>query len=653
MASPEPSAGTCRKGVEKMTDEEFPRVEIENVSGGLLYRAKGRTAGPFSSEQQLNPDLEVEIAEKLGVPAKAIFAAKLMLHTFTSTSEDAPPIVETHREYFDENTPPHVIARSVLVDNKILTMSDDEEMMDYDPRTGVFRAGAEVRIKKTLEHTFRKLEIEKALKTNVLREALEHIKRRTYTDREQLNKDPFLLNVRNGILDLRTFTLLPHDPSYKSTVQLQVDYNPEATCPDIMKFLHEVLYEDDIHAVQELLGYVLWRGYPAAKAWMLVGTGGNGKSTFIALVKALLGLDNVSSRGLVDLERNRFATAELYGKLANLYADLEDVALRTTGKFKMLTGKDPVTAEFKFRMGFSFVNFAKLIFSCNKIPEAVDDTDAFFRRWVIICFPNQFLGDKEDRNLLEKLTTPEELSGLLNLALVGLKRLQDNGWRFSNTKTTEEIRLEYIRKSSPVKAFLMDSCKPDVEGLVPKSELFSKFSEYCHLHKLPVLSSDAFFKKLPEVNPNLSKFYGEIPNGPARADGKPMRVHCVKGLVLLPPDEWGRLDQDEDGDAENNSGESPAHVAHPAPGTLDAHLDSNPVQPVQGVQGSGHCYPTELDPLGSQEGREAALGYLNTWCKKLDLNLLAQELVSAGYTRSLAVAERFVKELAERGILPH
>jgi P4 family phage/plasmid primase-like protien len=438
-------------------------------------------------------------------------------------------------------------------------------------------------------------------------------------------------------------------------VQLEVVYDPTTTCPNIMKFLREVLYEEDIPAIQELLGYLLWRDYPAAKAWMLVGTGGNGKSTFIALVKALLGLENVSSRGLVDLERNRFATAELYGKLANLYADLEDVALKTTGRFKMLTGRDPVTAEFKYRIGFPFVNYAKLIFSCNKIPEAVDDTDAFFRRWIIISFPNQFLGHREDRNLLAKLTTPEELSGLLNFALEGLKRLQTNGWHFSNAKTTDDVRLEYIRKSSPVKAFLMDCCKPDMEGLVPKSELFSKFSEYCHLHKLPVLSSDAFFKKLPEVNPNLGRLYGVIPNGPVRIDGKPKRVHCIKGLILLPKEEWGNGERDEGDEGENNSEESPAHVAHPAPaGILDGHLtpaDPQSVQRVQGVQGPGHCNVTEPELLGTQEGREAALGYLNTWCKELDLNLCAQELVSAGYTRSLAMAASFVKELAEHSLL--
>ena len=638
-----------------MSDQEIPHVDIEDVTEGRLYKANGRAAGPFSSDQESLLELDLRIAETLNVPPKAILAARLRLRTFRDSGESEPAIAEMHGEQFDENIEPYRIARAVLAEKRMITLSDTSDMYDYNPKTGSYRAGAEVRIAKVLEHTFRRLEIEKILKINVLREVLEHIKRRTYIDRIELDKDPFLLNVQNGVLDLRTSTLIPHDPNYLSTVQLQVIYDKEADCPATRRFLREALYEEDVPALQELLGYLLWRDYPAAKAWMLVGTGGNGKSTFIALLKTLLGMENVSSRGLVDLERNRFATAELYGKFANLYADLEDVALKTTGKFKMLTGRDPVTAEFKYRNGFPFVNFAKLVFSCNKIPEAVDDTDAFFRRWVIISFPNQFLGDREDRNLLAKLTTSEELSGLLNFALDGLKRLQANGWHFSNTKTTEEVRLEYIRKSSPVKAFLMDCCKQDVEGLVAKSDLFSKFSEYCHLHKLPVLSSDSFFKKLPEVNPNLDKFYGTIPNSPLKADGKPKRIHCVKGLVMLPEEEWGKGERDGEDEDEDNTGESPAHVARPAPaGTLDAHLDPgdpHSVQPVQGVQGSTHCNVTEPDPLGTQEGREAAAGYLSQWCKGLPLHACPQELVSAGYTKNVALAERFVKEIAERGLL--
>ena len=626
-----------------MSDPDFPPVAIDELPEGRMYRANGKTCGPFTLEQEnQEPQLDTRISAELGVPVMAVVAARMQLPTHRFDSENAPPIIEIPVQQFSEKTEAYMIVRAVLAERNIVTMSDNGEMFDFEPKKGLFVTGAETRIAKQLELTFRRLTSEKVLTISVMREIQEHLKRRTYTRREELNKDPFLLNLQNGMLELTRGSLLPHDAKYLSTVQLPVKYDPAAKCPQILKFFSEVLYEQDLAAIQELCGYVLWRDYPAAKAWMLVGTGSNGKSTYISLLRKLVGIENVSSRGLVDIERNHFATADLFGKLANLYADLEDVALRTTGKFKMLTGRDPVTAEYKYRNSFPFINTAKMVFSCNKIPESVDDTDAFFRRWIILTFPNQFQGDKEDRKLLDRLTTPEELSGFLNFALEGLKRLQANGWHFSNPRTTEEIRREYIRKSSPVQAFLMDCTRLEVEGIVAKAQLYSNFSEYCHEHQLPVPSQDSFFKKLPEINPHLGKFYGAPPNGPVTTEGKPKRVHCVKGLVVLPREEWGNGEREDEDSQQTYNSESPAHPAHPAPENVT--LD----RLVQGVQGSQET-STELDPLGKQEVREAAAQFLITFCK--DSVDPAGELLNAGYTKKLELAKRFVQELIDAGKL--
>jgi putative DNA primase/helicase len=368
---------------------------------------------------------------------------------------------------------------------------------------------------------------------------------------------------------------------------------------------------------------------------MLFGTGSNGKSTFITLLRTLLGMENIASRGLVDLEKNRFAMADLYLKLANLYADLEDVALRTTGKLKMLTGKDTVTAEHKFRNGFPFVNYAKMVFSANKIPEVLDDSDAFFRRWVIITFPNQFTKDsttKEDRNLIQKLSTADELSGLLNFALEGLKRLRANNWHFSNPKTTEEIRTEYIRKSSPIEAFLMDCTDPDVESFVPRAELFSTFSEYCHQNKLPVPSTDVFFKRLPQINPRLLKYYPGL-----KLDGKEKRVHCIKGLKLRQRQDWGKNRENDDADAETKESENPAQTEQPAQNkTLDPS-----VQGVQRVQGSAYLSVTE----------EIIEQAANTLREKLPILRLRDSSELVTYLQNLYgrdTAERMVKQLKPR-----
>jgi len=555
------------------------RVErFEAPDGSCIYRANGKVFGPVSREDRERTETASRIADELGVPLLAIDKSEWRARNLNPQDEDETATIEEQPAsiIFDESTQPHIIVRAILSNRRIVTLSDTNEMLDYDAAAGLFRPGAEPRIARALEHTFRRLGAEKALRISVMREIQERLKRRTYKKRGELNKHAFLLNLMNGMFDLRTFQLLPHDPKYLSTVQLPVEFHPEASCPNTMKFLSEVLYKEDLVVIQELLGYLLWKGMPAHKAWMLVGSGSNGKSTFIELIRKLLGEHNISSRGLVDLELNRFATADLFGKLANVHADLPDIALRSTGKFKMLTGGDPVTAEQKFKNAFQFVNYAKMVFSTNKIPEAVDDTDAFFRRWELITFPNVFTGEKEDRNLKAKLSTPEELSGQFNFAIEGLKRLQANNWHFSNPRTTDEIRREYVRKSSPIRAFLLDCTVEKPDGEVSKPVLYEAFCEYCREMRLPMVGYDTFYRNLPQ----FVKLEEVRPSKKNSENGK--RPRAMRGISLRDRSDWGK-DENED----KGKGEDGRDGQDGQDETLDPHL-GEAVQEVHQVHHSAY-----------------------------------------------------------------
>ena len=127
------------------------------------------------------------------------------------------------------------------------------------------------------------------------------------------------------------------------------------------------------------------------------------------------------------MDKYRFALANLYGKHVNTFADLKPLKLSETGSFKMLVSGDSITGEHKFGQPFTFRNYAKLIFSANEILESDDKSVAFYRRWLIIHCNKMFQKGAEDTKLIMKLTTPEELSGLLNLALISLKQLIDEG----------------------------------------------------------------------------------------------------------------------------------------------------------------------------------------------------------------------------------
>jgi len=148
----------------------------------------------------------------------------------------------------------------------------------------------------------------------------------------------------------------------------------------------------------------------------------------------------------------------------------------------MLVGNDIVTAQKKFIGAFKFRNYAKLMFSTNQPPEPKNDqSHAFFRRWLLITCPRIFQGEDQDPAILHKLTTPEELSGLLNLAIDQLHILLVNGG-FKETQTTEQIRESYMRKADPVKAFTQDWLLEDENGFIEKKELYNYYTKYCNIN---------------------------------------------------------------------------------------------------------------------------------------------------------------------------
>lgn len=337
-------------------------------------------------------------------------------------------------------------------------------------------------------------------------EVIDRIRCRTYENWSFWNQPKNLICISNGVLDVNTLTLEPHSPEHHFLTKIPVWYIPQnefekLSCENrIDKFFREVLpSEEDVKAMYEFFGYCLYRGLPIHKAFMLVGVGANGKSTLLSLLKAFLGRESIANISLQQLCQNRFAMAQLHGKLANIFSDLTQKSLYETGAFKMLTGNDTIDAERKFvQKRIKLTNYAKLIFSCNMIPaNEKDDTKAFWRRWLLITFPNVF--DKEhgnvDENLLEKLTTKEELSGLLLKALEGLKSLLENG-KFSNYKKVEYVRQDYIMKSNPVHAFVENCLVTDVESFEQKSIVYRAYKEFCKQHDLPILDNNIFSRKL-------------------------------------------------------------------------------------------------------------------------------------------------------------
>ena len=317
------------------------------------------------------------------------------------------------------------------------------------------------------------------------------------------------LNVRNGILDLDTLELHPHSPEFLSPVQLGAEWNPLATCPEIDRFLAQVLPPDIVKLGPEIVGYLALPDTSFQKAFLLVGSGANGKTTFFNIVTTLLGAENLSNVTLHDLGASRFASAGLYGKLANICADIPSSRLENVAMFKSIVGGDTVTAERKHEPPFSFQPFARLAFSANEVPGSPDTSYAYLRRWIIVPFPNQFSGDEIDKHLLQKLTTTEELSGLLRQAVDAYRNLQIRG-EFTSGSSTDKAAKEFLESIDPIAVFISEMTFEGKDTRVGKTALYNDYKGWCTDNGRQPVSAQKFNQRLKG---HLSGVVEKIING--------------------------------------------------------------------------------------------------------------------------------------------
>jgi len=323
-----------------------------------------------------------------------------------------------------------------------------------------------------------------------------------YIEQKELLKRHYANQIccENGILDLNTRQLTEFTPDKIFLAKIPITYTPEATCPTINKFFAEILPEpSDVKTIKEFFGNCLRGKYEIQKIGLFIGEGGNGKGQTLELLRKFLGEENCSAIPLQKLEGMDFKEAELFSKFANIGADISDTALKETSKIKGLSGGDLINASVKFKNDLVFMNEAKLIFSANKLPKTYDLTPAFFRRWVYIVFPFNFKTQLEIDSLPEhlqkkckiktgdiisKILTPEELSGLLNESLFGLERLKQQG-DFTSSKTSEETRLWWIKNSDSCLAFCWEKLEENPDGSITKEEFRKEYQKYCNTNKIP------------------------------------------------------------------------------------------------------------------------------------------------------------------------
>jgi|GEM_PF-1461655 len=255
----------------------------------------------------------------------------------------------------------------------------------------------------------------------------------------------------------------------------------------------------------EIIGYTLYPGIKFKKSFMLLGGTDTGKSTFLNLIKDLLGRLNYSAVSIRELfdPNNRFVTINLLHKLANLASETKEYSIDDIDRFKRLTGGDPITADMKFKKPVTFTPYAKLVVASNKLPDVKDRNDkAFWRRWLIVEFPHVFPNDDE---WYRKTFTEQEMEGILTVSIMAITRvfLQK---RFDFEQTPEELMGIWLSNIDIVYRFVKTYVEKGILILDPKNgdlwiardDLYNMYKDYCLDIGERGVGRKAFTRKLRE-----------------------------------------------------------------------------------------------------------------------------------------------------------
>ena len=307
--------------------------------------------------------------------------------------------------------------------------------------------------------------------------------------------DARYIAFKNGVYDLDTDEFLDFSPEYIITNKINYNYVPDAYSEIVDITLDKLACGDEKirQLLEELIGFTFYRRNELRKAFILIGDKSNGKSTYLDMIKTLLGDDNTTALDLKDLG-DRFKTAELFGKLACIGDDIGDEFIPNPASFKKLTSGDRLTVEKKGQDPFDFNSYAKLLFSANNIPRIKDKSGAVISRLIIIPFNATFSADDPDYDphIKYKLRTSESMEYLIQLGIQGLKRVLKNQ-KFTKSEKAQKELEEYEVNNNPVLLFFEENPKIENE---PTKNVYKKYCEFCLANSFQAMSNIEFSKQV-------------------------------------------------------------------------------------------------------------------------------------------------------------
>jgi putative DNA primase/helicase len=328
-----------------------------------------------------------------------------------------------------------------------------------------------------------------------------------------------LIAFKNGIYNMETDEFIDFSPEFVITNKIPWNYNPNAYFEVTDRTLNNIsCHDENVRSLlEEGIGYTFYRRNELRKAFILVGDKANGKSTYLDMIKNLLGIENVCALDLKELGE-RFKTALISGKLANIGDDIGDEFIPNPAIFKKLVSGDSINAERKGQDPFDFTPYAKFLFSANDIPRIKDKSGAVLSRLVIVPFDARFSKSDPDFDpyIKYKLRKKESMEYLIQLGIKGLKRVLENS-SFTQSKRVAKQIEEYNENNNPILIFFKERTIEDFENH-PTKDVFQDYCGFCHANGFTPLSNVEFSK-------HIKKKY-DLKSSPKWIDGKTIRVYA-------------------------------------------------------------------------------------------------------------------------------
>jgi putative DNA primase/helicase len=406
-----------------------------------------------------------------------------------------------------------------------------------------------------LEKMGRELGLQEKVRNHLVNEVVEKVKRLSYFE---LKEEPLKIAFKNVVLDWKAFLdgdldkalrpieetkeqpvfhLIPYELNKEVLEKCLANFSVES---GILKVAEEVAPEvvDIFRAwvgeawplLFEVIGYCLYPDYPFNKAFMFVGNGRNGKSTFLRLVKQVLGEENVVGLSLQDICLYRFAASELYHRLVNVFPDIPSKPIGYAGWFKVLTGEDTVSAPRKFRESIYFKNYAKLLFSANELPQVEDMSEAFWRRWIVLEFPNRF---EDNPTFFEEAFPEEVIEKIIVLSLLAFLNVYKTR-AFSIKGSEADFKEKWLRNANSIYAYVKDGEENErltleKEAYTPADQLYQDYVAWCEENDVEAQTKNMFTRE-------LERLFG-VAKKQKKEKGK--RFYAYEGIKLLEREEEG------------------------------------------------------------------------------------------------------------------